>query len=139
MHFDSCFGGFRHGFETPCLHGFGCSGIAMAADRGDSVPRGVHVHCSFALQLLYSRSISFRLIAYFSPPARPLPVCTYLTPGRWRTEMGVFLALGGGPECASCRPLFGLPLVVGSPKHSLQLPSLCFYWTMGVDVWRMKH
>ena len=30
--------------------------------------------------------------------------------------MGVFLALGR-PEYASCRPLFGLPSVVGLPKN----------------------
>ena len=51
--------------------------------------------------------------------ARPPPSYTYgyiSTPGRYRIDMGIFLALGR-PEYASCGPLIGLPLVVGLPKH----------------------
>ena len=117
---DSCLGGFRHGFETPCLHGFGCSGIAMAHSRGGRQGRQCTMRSAsillVALQLLFSRFISFRVIAYFFPPAHPLPVYTYITPGQYRMNVGVSLALKR-PEYASCRPPFGLPSVVGSPKH----------------------
>ena len=38
--------------------------------------------------------------------------CMYITPGLYRIDMGVFLVRSNGPEYASCRPWFGLPMAV---------------------------
>ena len=66
----------------------------------------LHCYCSSVdlslLELLYT---------FF---ARLPSSCIYIL-GRYRIDTGVFLALR--PEYASYRPLFGLPSVVGSPKH----------------------
>ena len=62
-----------------------------------------------ALQLLFIRVISFRFIASFF--RSPSPACIYVTPGLCPIDM-VFLARGNGPEYASCRPLFGLPMAM---------------------------
>ena len=57
---DSCFGGFMHGYK--------CSGIAMAHGHGG---RKCTVRNAFillvALQLLFCRFIPFRVIAHFFP------------------------------------------------------------------------
>ena len=47
--------------------------------------------------------------------------------------MGVFSALGK-PEYASCRPLFGLPAVVGSPKHCYSVSPCALDHEHGPDV-----
>ena len=69
-------------------------------------------------------------------PAHPLPVYTnsYIsTPGQYRIEMGVVLA-PRRPEYASYRPLFGLPFVVGLPKHCYSYPSCALDHEHGPNV-----
>ena len=73
-----------------------------------------------SIHLFQSHCILFSL-------THPLPVYTHgyiSTPGQYRIDMGVFLALGR-PEYASGRPLFGLPRGGGMAQTLLQLPSLC--------------
>ena len=88
---DSCFSGF--------IHRYGCSGCTIRS--------AYTARCTaIALQSIYlfqSHCILFR------PPTLFLYIHT--TP-----DIGVFLALRK-LEHTSYRPLFGLPLVVGSPKH----------------------
>ena len=66
-------------------------------------------------------------------PTHPLPVSLYITPGQYRIDMGVFLALRR-PEYASYRPLFGLPSVVGSPKHCYSCSPCALGHKYGPDV-----
>ena len=79
-----------------------------------------------ALQMPSSRFISFKVIAsLFAHP--PSPVYTYKdvpTPGLYRIDMGIFLALGR-PEYASCRPLSGLPPSGGITQPLLQILYVC--------------
>ena len=89
-----------------------------------------------ALQLLFSRfisfKVSFKVIVYLF---RPLILFLYIaiTLGQYRIDVGVFLALKR-PEYASCRPLFGLPLVVGSPKQCYSYSPCALHHEHGPDV-----
>ena len=75
---------FRHGFVFQwfhawiwvCfMHGYKCSGIAIANGHGERQGRQRTIRSAFillvALQLLFSRFISFRVIAYFFRPPTP--------------------------------------------------------------------
>ena len=72
--YHSCFGNFGHGFEILLFDAWGewCSGIAMAHGRGGRQGRQCTMRSALilfvALQLLFSRFISFRVVVCFVRP-----------------------------------------------------------------------
>ena len=66
-----------------------------SGDKGDSVHEIAFI-LLVALELLFSRFISFRVITYFFSPAYALHIYTYSyisTPDQYRIDVGVFLML----------------------------------------------
>ena len=114
----------------------GGSGIATARGHGgrQCTMRSAYI-LRIALPLLFSRFISFRVIAsFFARPLSPVSTHGYVsTPSLYQIDIGVLLALGR-PEYASCRPLFGLPFVVGLPKHCYSYPPCALDYEHGPDV-----
>ena len=92
--------------------------------------------CTASLQLLFSRFICFRIIAsFFARPPSPVHIYSYVfTPGLYRIDMGVFLALGAmGPNMPLQATVWPTPSdEIAQPL--LRLPSVCFVY-IGPCAW----